>query len=276
MKLVVMGDFHYPRMVDASEELREAREQFFGGMLKAFLDIDADYHVSLGDFTNEGMNEELEYVFDRIKANGTGRTFIHVLGNHDAYSIPKTEILAISGQQRYHRIETEEAVLVFIDTTKEMDRKDYGGEVDPEQAAWLDEVLRQSADKPVLLFAHHPIPNTTKLSDKPMLHIHPEYDIWPLMAKKSGRGYYFCGHNHMNSIVQKDHWHLVQTAACLDIPAFRLIEVSEGQVSVETIHIEDPKLLELAAHIGQNMKHFKPKAGALGEDADLTLTVVHS
>ncbi|CAG7644321.1 metallophosphoesterase family protein [Paenibacillus allorhizosphaerae] len=275
MKLVVMGDFHYPRMADGPEELREAREHFFSGMLKAFLEIDADYHVSLGDFTNEGVTEELEYVFDRIKSYGAERNFIHVLGNHDAYSIPKSDILAISGQQRYHKIETDEVVLVFLDTTKEMNRKDYGGEVDPEQTAWLDSVLQQSSDKPVFVFGHHPIPNTTKLSDKPMLHIHPEYDIWPLMEKKNGRGYYFCGHNHMNSIVQKDQWHLVQTAACLDIPAFRMIEIKGGKVSVETVHIQDQRLLELAAHIGQNMKHFKPKDGALGEDADLTLTVVH-
>ncbi|CAG7626211.1 metallophosphoesterase family protein [Paenibacillus allorhizosphaerae] len=275
MKLVLMGDFHYPVMEHGTPELLEARQQFFSGMIQAFLQIEADYHISLGDFTNEGFPEEFSFVFEQIRGCKEARQFIHVLGNHDTYNIPKTEILSITGQQRYCRMETEEAVLVFLDTTKEMSPKDYGGEVDPEQMAWLENVLQQSADKPVFMFGHHPLPDTTALSDRNMLRIHPEFDVWSAMQKKSGRGYYFCGHNHVNSIVNRDQWHFVQTAACLDIPAFRMIEYVNGKLFVTMIHIEDKQLLELAALVRVNMKRFKPKAEAAGFDADQALTILH-
>jgi hypothetical protein len=95
------------------------------------------------------------------------------------------------------------------------------------------------------------------------------------MQKKSGRGVYFCGHNHVNSIVSKDQWHFVQTAACLDIPAFRIVEYVNGKLTVTMSHIEDRQLLELAALIRVNMKRFKPKAEgeAAGFEADQALSI---
>lgn len=270
-----MGDFHYPVMEHGTPELLEAREQFFGSMIEAFLRVEADYHISLGDFTNEGFPVEFRFVFDQVRAFGQARQFIHVLGNHDTYHIPKTEILSISGQQRYHKIDTAEAVLLFLDTTKEMSPKDYGGEIDPEQMAWLENELRQSGDKPVFLFGHHPLPDTTTYSEKHMLRIHPEFDVWSVMQTKSGPGYYFCGHNHVQSIVKRDQWHFVQTAACLDIPAFRMIEIENGKLSVSMVPVEDQRLLELAALIRVNMKRFKPKPEAAGSETDQTLTVAH-
>ena len=275
MKLLLMGDFHYPVMEHGTPELLEAREHFFGGMIEAFLRVDADYHISLGDFTNEGFPVEFRFVFDQVRAFGQARQFIHVLGNHDTYHIPKTEILSITGQQRYHKIDTAEAALVFLDTTKEMSPKDYGGEIDPEQMAWLENELRQSGDKPVFLFGHHPLPDTTAYSEKHMLRIHPEFDVWSVMQAKSGPGYYFCGHNHVQSIVKRDQWHFVQTAACLDIPAFRMIEIENGKLSVSMVPVEDQRLLELAALIRVNMKRFKPKPEAAGSEADQALTVAH-
>jgi 3',5'-cyclic AMP phosphodiesterase CpdA len=273
MKLLLLGDFHYPVMDHGTPELLEARERFFSGVLKKFMDTDADYHVSLGDFTNEGFPVEFEYVFGQINSLNKSRQFIHVLGNHDTYNIPKSEILAISGQRRYHSIVTDEAVLVFLDSTKEMSPKDYGGEIEAEQMEWLGNVLRQSADKPVFVFAHHPLPDTTTFSDRDMLRIHPEFDVWSCLQMKSGSGFYFCGHNHVNSIAKRDNWHFVQTAAVLDIPAFRMIEYTNGKLNVHIVPIEDKELLELAALVRVNMKRFKPKeeAFAAGQDSDRSL-----
>ncbi|TVY07931.1 metallophosphoesterase family protein [Paenibacillus cremeus] len=278
MKLVLMGDFHYPRLdhADADSELFQARDVFFSGMIQAFLDIEADYHISLGDFSNFGAAEELSALYGLLRQDERQRRFIHVLGNHDTYSMPKPDILALTGQQRYHSIDTDEARLIFLDTSKEMDHKDYGGEIDPAQRAWLDKELLQAGSKPVLLFGHHPIPETTALSDLDMLRIHPEDDIWPSLKKTPAPGYYFCGHNHIHSIASREHWHFVQTAACLDLPAFRVAELKDGQLSVDTIPVQDEHLLQLAKLIKVNMKHFKPKPAAAGQPSDHSLRVNHT
>ncbi|UJF33625.1 metallophosphoesterase family protein [Paenibacillus hexagrammi] len=99
MRFVVMGDFHYSRMNNGTDDMVQARDKVFTALLNQFLAMDGDLHISLGDLTHEGYPEEFRYVFDHM--NRSEREFIHVLGNHDTYSIPKTEILSITGQSRY-------------------------------------------------------------------------------------------------------------------------------------------------------------------------------
>jgi 3',5'-cyclic-AMP phosphodiesterase len=271
MKLVLMGDFHYSRMENGTEEMHAAREKVYTVMINKFLEIDADYHISLGDLTHEGFPEEFEYVFNRI--GSSGRNFIHVLGNHDALSIPKTDILTITGQERYQAIDTEEAKLIFLDTTKEMNRADWGGEIDPDQLEWLQSHLEKSGDKPVFVFAHHPVYGTTARSTLEKLSIQPEIGMKDLLNKKKGSGFYFCGHNHVNSIVLQDGWHYIQTAASLDIPAFRVVELKDGKVTIELISIDEVTLVDHIARFNTGMPGFAPMEKANGEEADRNRSV---
>lgn len=266
LRLLLIGDLHYPYVENPSAELIQAREAFYSRFLQRFLELEADWHISLGDLTNLGRPDELEYVFDHIFQSD--RFFRHVLGNHDAYSLPKEQILAITGQQRYNAIETEEAYLVFLDTTKEMDHDDWGGELDEEQLAWLEKQVALSGEKPLLLFGHHPVYQTTARSHLDKLSIHPDIDVSSILAKKKGTGFYFCGHNHVHSIVQKDQWHYIQTAACLDQPGFRLVEVDENQIKVSFISMDDESILQQAPTIYNEMKHFTHTPDAQGKLSD--------
>lgn len=271
MRFVLMGDFHYSRMENGTEEMLEARERVYSHMLDKFVELDADFHISLGDLTHEGYPEELGYVFNRI--GNSGRRFIHVLGNHDAYSMPKTDILTITGQQRYQVIDMEEAMLIFLDTTKEMNRDDWGGEMDAEQLEWLQSQLEQSGDKPVFVFAHHPVYGTTARSTIEKLSIHPDIAMKDVLNKKKGSGFFFCGHNHVNSIVQQDGWHYIQTAACLDIPAFRVVELKDGKVEIGLISIDEVNLADHIERFSTKMPGFHPMEEAYGEEVDRSLLV---
>lgn len=267
MKLAIMGDFHYPCM-QRNAELHTDRDQFFGGLLKQFLDAEADYHISIGDFTNEGRTDELQFVYETIRSHSLNRSFVHVLGNHDTVSMTKHEILEITGQQRYQAIDTDDAILVFLDTTKEMDMKDYGGEIDEEQLVWLKKLIHESGEKTMIVFGHHPIEGTTQFSEMPMHSIHTEFDMGSVLSAKKGVGYYICGHNHSNSIVHKEQWSFIQTAACLDILGFRMIELNEGKLSVSMIDLSSPQRLEAAASITKVMGYFNPNLHAAGEESD--------
>ncbi|PZE22821.1 metallophosphoesterase family protein [Paenibacillus xerothermodurans] len=271
MRLVLMGDFHYSRMAAGTQEMIEARDQAYNVMLSTFLTMEGDFHISLGDLTHEGFPEEFRYVFDRI--NGSGRNFIHVLGNHDAYSIPKADILAITGQQRYSAIDTQEATLIFLDSTKEMDHNDWGGEMDDQQLEWLQQQLDKSGVKPVFVFSHHPVYATTTRSDMDKLSIHPDIDMKAVLNTKKGPGFFFCGHNHVNSIVQQDGWHYIQTAACLDIPAFRIVELKDGLVKTELVTIDEMNLADHIIRFNTKMPGFGPFAEARGADTDCSMQV---
>ena len=276
LKLIVMGDFHFPIMRDEDQELKKIRDAFFGSLLQQMLEAEADVHISLGDLTNEGCEEELKYIASEVRRLSCSTTpFIHVLGNHDTYSLPKKDILAITGQPRYHSMETPEALLLFLDTTKEMDFNNWGGEIDTEQMSWLEEQLANQLGKPVLVFAHHPVYNTTSRSSLDMLCVHPEHGLQAVLDKRKGPAYYFCGHNHQQSIIRISDWHYIQTAAVLDIPGYRVIEVSDGRLTVETVLIQDEETLRLARFIGNRMLYFRLFPEAAGTSADQALFAEH-
>jgi Icc protein len=271
MRLILMGDFHYSRMENGTEEMIEARDRVYNVMLNTFLEMDGQFHISLGDLTHEGFPEEFSYIFSRIGTSD--RNFIHVLGNHDTYSIPKTDILDITGQQRYHSIETEEAMLIFLDSTKEMDHTSWGGEMDAQQLEWLQAQLEKSGEKPTLVFAHHPVYGTTARSTMENLFIQPDVEMKAVLNTKKGSGFFFCGHNHVNSIVQQDGWHYIQTAACLDIPAFRIVELKDGQVISQLLTIDQEDLTDHIERFNTKMKGFNPVLEARGEDTDWNIKV---
>lgn len=271
MRLALMGDLHYHNVDESVPGWREARDRFYATLLDRFFGIEADWHISLGDLTNFGTPAELEGVFGLIRPKN--RRFIHVLGNHDLYAMPRDFVLRVSGGERYHAIETEEAVLAFLDTTREQNRQDWSGHVDEEQLLWLESVVRASGPRPLLVFAHHPVYDTTARSTEPKGSIVPEIDIRGVLSSKRGVGLYFNGHTHVESIAREGNWTFVQLAACLDVPAFRLVTVEKAGIRVETVDLDDGALMADARFLHRYMPHFTPKNHARGEEADRTVRV---
>ncbi|RCW51958.1 metallophosphoesterase family protein [Paenibacillus prosopidis] len=266
MKLVLMGDLHYHEIDKSIPGLREARTAFYHTLLGRFLDMDADLHISLGDLTNFGSTLELQEVYELLQRED--RTFIHVLGNHDLYWQTRREVLEITGQQRYHAIDTETAMLVFLDTAKEMDFEDWGGWLDDEQLQWLEGMVKASGTKPLLVFGHHPVYNTTARSEKEKGSIHPSIDMWRILNRKVGIGVYFNGHTHVDSIVAQNNWTFVQLSACLDQHGFRIVELTEEELRISAVDITDEEVLDNAPMLHQHMVHFTHNPNARGTDAD--------
>jgi 3',5'-cyclic-AMP phosphodiesterase len=266
MKLVLMGDLHYHQIDETVPGWLEARTHFYETFLGRFLDFDADSHISLGDLTNYGASSELQEVFEIIRKKE--RTFYHVLGNHDLYAQTRREVLQITGQARYHSITTERAVLAFIDTAKEMDYEDWGGWIEEEQLQWLEDVVKESGTKPLLVFAHHPVYNTTTKSNQDKASIHPSIDMWKILSQKEGVGIYFNGHTHIDSIVTQDNWTFVQLSACLDQHGVRIVEIEQEKICVSAVDITDAVLVENVETLYKNMDHFTHNPNARGKESD--------
>ncbi|MDF2963636.1 MAG: metallophosphoesterase [Paenibacillus sp.] len=266
MKLVLMGDLHYHEIDETIPGWLEARNDFYQTFLTRFLELEADAHISLGDLTNYGHSSELQEVYGIIRQHE--RTFYHALGNHDLYAQTRKEVLDITGQARYHAITTERAVLVFIDTAKEMDFEDWGGWVDEEQLQWLEGVVKESGTKPLLIFAHHPVHNTTTNSDKEKGSIHPSIDMWKILSQKEGAGIYFNGHTHIDSIVKQNNWTFAQLSASLDQHGLRIVEIGEEEIRISAVDITDAVLAENVQTLYNSMKHFKHNPNARGKETD--------
>ncbi|ALC83535.1 MULTISPECIES: metallophosphoesterase family protein [Bacillus] len=266
MKVVLMGDLHYPEIEDSVSDVLNARAAFYQMFIDRFLEIDADLHVSIGDLTNFGHATELQEIYKLLRRKE--RNFYHALGNHDLYAQTREEVLTITGQPRYHSIVTDEAVFAFLDTAKEMDFEDWGGHIDDEQLQWFENVVKDSGSKPLLVFAHHPIYNTTKNSDKEKGSIHPSIDMWRILDQKEGVGVYLNGHTHCDSIVNQKNWTFVQTSAVLDQHAFRLIEIEKDEIVISSLDITDQDIIDNAPIIYNHINHFTHSPAARGEEAD--------
>ncbi|SFI70080.1 Calcineurin-like phosphoesterase [Paenibacillus sp. UNC496MF] len=272
MKLVLLGDLHYHEIDAAVPGLPEAREAFYRTLLDDALNTEADWHVSLGDLTNFGTASELSEVYALLKRDD--RTFIHVLGNHDVYSQPREEVLRITGQQRYRAIDTEAAMLLFLDTAREMNTADWSGWLDEEQLLWLGAKVAESGTKPLLVFAHHPVFGTTARSELDKASIHPDIDMWRILSQKQGVGVYFNGHTHVDSIAARDNWTFVQLSAGLDLPGYRIVELDGERIRIAAVDVDVEGLLEHGAALHRNMKHFSPNPNARGQETDRQIEIV--
>ncbi|BBH19519.1 hypothetical protein Back11_08640 [Paenibacillus baekrokdamisoli] len=273
MKLAIIGDLHYPAILTNNESsIEEARDAYFEHFMDMFLSIDADYHISVGDLTHAGEFSEFNYVLHTIENSHLQRRFLHVLGNHDTYTYPKKDILALTRQQRYGVIEEPDAIILLLDTAREI-REDWSGMIDEEQLAWLELQMKRETDKPLFVFGHHPPYGTTLRSTEPMMSIDPILDIWPILEQWRGIGFYFNGHNHIHSIVKKEQWHFIQTAAVPDVPAVRIVTVNDDEVKVETVSMGTEALTEWASAFSGSMYDYEMYPNAEGDSNAVRLTV---
>ncbi|MDF2935976.1 MAG: metallophosphoesterase [Paenibacillaceae bacterium] len=266
MKLILMGDLHYHQADEAVPEWLEARDEFYRILVDRYMALEGDAHIALGDLTNYGRTEELQEVYRLI--NRHTRNFYHVLGNHDLYAQPRKRVLELTGQARYRSLETDEAVLVFLDTAKEMDFEDWGGVVDDRQLAWLSDVIDASGEKPLLVFAHHPVYDTTARSTTEKASVHKDIPLWTVLQRKKGAGVYFNGHTHVDSIARKENWTFVQVSACLDQHAFRVVEISGSEIRISALDVDAPELHLQTPVIFRHMEHFRPTPEERGTELD--------
>ena len=132
--------------------------------MEHFFSIPADLYVSIGNLTNFGTEDELKEIYALI--DRYHKPFVHVLGNHDLYAMSRAEVLEITGQRRFRTLQSRTAVLAFLDTAYEQNYADWGGTLDLVQQQWLETVIEESADLPLIIFGHHPVYGTTKNSSK--------------------------------------------------------------------------------------------------------------
>ncbi len=159
-------------------------------------------------------------------------------------------------------------MIVFLDTAKEMDVNDWGGWVDDEQLQWFEEMVKASGTKPLLVFGHHPVYQTTARSERDKGSIHPDIEMWRVLRQKKGTGIYFNGHTHVDSIVEQNNWTFIQLSACLDQHGFRIVEIADKEIRISAVDIDEAILTDHAPILHLHMSHFRHNPDARGEVRD--------
>ncbi|MFF2093854.1 metallophosphoesterase family protein [Paenibacillus sp. NPDC058174] len=275
MRIAIIGDLHYPAELINHTKINEvARDAFYKHFMASFLSINADYHISVGDLVHDGQPAEFNQVLSHVDSFNV--RFLHVLGNHDTYTHSKETVLSLTQQQRYSVIETSDALILLLDTAREC-RDNWGGTIDEEQLGWLAMQMNREADKPLFVFGHHPLYNTTARSTEPMMSLDPDVEIWPILERWPGVGFYFNGHNHIHSIVRKGQWHFIQTAAVPDVPAVRVVTVNANEIRLEMTSLADEAWSEWTSAFTGNMFDYEMYPNAEGDSsAERLIVSLHS
>ena len=255
MKLRVFGDLHYSTNYKSVEGFHERREAYFNHFFQQLFSQPADYYISIGDLTNTGYIEEFNGVQSFIQKYDQQNKFQFTVGNHDAYGPTKAEISAHMKTDLYRVIVQDNLCMIFLDTVRQQNVMDWSGYMDQEQLSWLEETLAAHSDKTVIIFAHHPIYDTTLFSTDDKNSIIPEIPIMDILNKHLGKAFYICGHVHADSIVQVNNWTFVQIAAVIDQPTIRDIEIDDHHFTIQTTNISE-EYRQIGNWLGSNMLFF--------------------
>ncbi|MEF3306944.1 metallophosphoesterase family protein [Paenibacillus sp. GYB003] len=275
MRIRMMTDLHYALHADpvGDSYYKEYLKRFFGDGPAA------DRYVSLGDLTQNGTEREYRAAFETIDSLGRRDAFLHIPGNHDLLEADcrQTEQWGSTPpvSEGFGAVETESTTLLFLNSCQVRKPLDWGGRLDGARLQLLGSKLAEANGKPVLVFAHHPLPDTTALSDRPMMRVEEAAALTELMNEATGPCFWFNGHNHIQSIVRKAAWTCVQTASALCLPCYREVIVSDDAVKVTTTILNDPALEELAERSldGFPSFHRVPPAKAAGSAQDQSIEV---
>lgn len=174
------GESPYPETMNAGAVLEMAN-------------ADVDAVVAKGDLTANGTRDEYDR-FLQVYGDAFGDRLLHVRGNHESYH--ELQAAAWPVQERV----LSGVTLAVLDTSRD---RTVNGHLAPEQLDWLDE-LGARADRPVLVFGHHPVWNPAE---------EPRHDdtfgivpddteaLVAVMARRPALVGYFAGHTHRNRVV---------------------------------------------------------------------------
>ncbi len=290
MRFVVLGDLHYSSFTDPV--LAKARDRIFRLFFQQVARVKADLVFAIGDTTNNGTIEEFK-TQDRLLEEANLK-IIRLPGNHDADSLEKAEMApfflggypSISSLELFTSFDFGPARFVLLDTARvKMPNINWSGYVSPEQLGWLktkiEEFNRASSPNYFFLLGHHPLRGTTTRSEENWMNIDNSQEVRGIMAGlKKPVGVYFCGHNHSNSLFgpEEQGWRFIQSGAPLTCKSFRLIEVNEQSLKLETIDIslDSQELQKDLDLVIKNMEHFSfqlvKEVGGAHRDRFLSLT----
>jgi 3',5'-cyclic-AMP phosphodiesterase len=156
--------------------------------------VDPDLVVAKGDLTSNGTESEYQRFLD-VYGTAFGARLLHVRGNHESYH--GLQCASWPMQERH----LPGVTVALLDTSRD---GRANGDLSAEQLEWLDE-LASRADRPVLVFGHHPIWNHEEepRSDSTFGLVPAATEgLDEVFARRPRLVAYFAGHTHRNRVVR--------------------------------------------------------------------------
>ncbi len=281
MKIILFGDYHYIsdhnynkdlEYYDYNDDFRNMKREFNQFSIGEIFKEEADYYISLGDLTNVGLKDEIEGIYKFIEKTGKMDKFIHVFGNHDLYTNTAEELSAMTNQRYNYAIDTDFAKLIVLSSSREKDIVHWGGYLSNDILDFIEEEIKNTQDKPVIVFSHHPVYDTVMRSNYLNHYIESDRNIWDVFNKNVRL--FIAGHTHCESIRTMENLSFVNLDAFLDHPKYSVMNITEDEIDIKSVEIELPeKIEEYRKQIGSNMPYFRFTMTGKGTTQDREITI---
>ena len=255
LRFGIITDSHYADRDPAGTRFYRDALPKMNEAIKALNEADLDFLIHLGDFKDQGAEanpqetlkylQEVETVFQRFDGDG-----YHALGNHDVDSIRKAEFLRNiknAGQEQarsYYSFETSAFICIVLDANYDAAGKDHfyveganweDAHIPPEELEWFKNTLTQ-AQKPVLVFCHHPLYPFYKEGSK--FHVTNHQEVQELMEASQKVIACFHGHVHKEEFKTIKGIHYITQLGMVDYEglennSFSIVELDEAHLKIE-------------------------------------------
>jgi 3',5'-cyclic AMP phosphodiesterase CpdA len=195
----------------------------------------ADRIVLLGDVVNRGFPDEyatahaiLRPLRDRLEP---------MVGNHELQRANLSDWRqAWNGAEIYRATTLGDLPAALLSSGIEgLPDSEWRGELSAAQLAFLDRFLDQHANSPVLVFCHHPLSNTVRVSDWPMGGLDNSPELERRLVAHRHDVVLFAGHTHAHHVLSRGRLHMIGCPALGFWPhAFLQVDVDGRDLALAT------------------------------------------
>lgn len=192
-----------------------------------------DLVVISGDLADSPTAEEYDHLTSLLA--GLNVPFVAIPGNHDSRELMRAAFpeqpYAFESGPLDQRIEMEELDILLLDSSVPGHPH---GELETSTLEWLDAALAGSAQRPALLFLHHP-PFVTGIEHMDRQNLRNADDLASILKRHPRVGLVACGHVHRATLT------MFAGAACTICPApNHAVDLDLAELRAPSFRIEPP------------------------------------
>lgn len=230
--------------------------------------LQADRVMIVGDLVNMGLAEE--YVFVTELLEPVQNRVEPMIGNHELVKGSIAEFERYWGVNAWRAIQVEQMPAILLNSGIEgLPLTQWHGRLDPQQLDFLDQRLSQ-ANGPALVFCHHPLRNTVRRSDEPMMALENSDALRQRLGKHPHDVLLLTGHTHYQDI---ERFGRLTCIACPPIcfwpHAFLVVDIDGRKVQIRTERLVTDPAASPDVHAGDAAY----RARGEGEAGDWELTI---
>jgi 3',5'-cyclic AMP phosphodiesterase CpdA len=258
---VHIGEEHVERIRHAG-----AAEQLLTEAVEKIQQIGVGKTILLGDTVNQGWQSEYESA--RQILTPIRKQLEPVLGNHELQRAGIGDFVQAWGVQPVRQINVWGMPALLLNSgIEKLPDTQWHGRLDDGQLKRIDEFLASCASVPVTIFCHHPLKNTVRGSDEPMLGLDNSDELRSRLLRHNEQVLLISGHTHCQSIVHQDNLICIGCPSlCFWPHAFLVGERLGDEIRISTVRVRDDEYTPDTRASGAEQLAYRNKNAGASED----------